>query len=184
MREPQFNFVPVELVREAKEKDGIMYRVTITANDQLYFPAETVNIFDLANRILKFFIDEQKKILGWTVMAESYTDISEFKITASMTNPYRKVALTPQGVASIAIKRFLNLLNIQTGVTRSKLPVRMYVDQKNRRDIYYIELNDSQYAKKKEVVGNTVSTETIEVTEDKEDSRQNPNETQFYGLEE
>jgi hypothetical protein len=137
MKAPTFTFVPEELLSDIPQEgsDGL-YKVTLTSNNQLYFNKETLEIYDLKNKFIKMHADKSKKALGWSILEDNIGDVSKLKNIRQLI-PDKKY-----GKGLVSVKKLLIYMGVKTEVTRPKMPVYVYRDQVNKKDVYYIMLNE------------------------------------------
>lgn len=130
-REAKFNFISEDLLT-AKKRDS-EYKVNINRSGMLYFPRETVNIYDLDKKWFKFYVDQDKKTLGWSLFQEG--DIDEFK-------KRRKLMITETGSGVISIQKCLKALGLgKPDHVMKDLRVRIYAGSYLQEEVQYVKLH-------------------------------------------
>lgn len=149
MRDPKFNFISEDLI-SLPAKENLIYKVSLIRGKQkfktsngsikeipsysLYFGKEVVNVYDLAGKRLKFYVDPQKKSIGWRIL--------EGNISLEELNTGRVVKPMTSGVWTVSITSLVNYAKIDIPATRSSIPVKTYKPQAEylSYDLSYIEL--------------------------------------------
>lgn len=129
MPAPKFNFIPE---RQLKAPEKTCMTVSIQKNNQLSFGRELINIYDLDKKFIEFYVDVEKKTLGWSIF-EHTEDISAMKTL-------RQIKQRKSGGCAISIGTLLKRMNADLDLHRPNLEVKIYSTPLLEKDIYYITL--------------------------------------------
>lgn len=81
MPAPKFNFIPERQITELEEKHNGYWLITFAKAEAtikgrtynkytLYFPQDMVHALELEGKYLRFFVDKEKKLIGWRIVTE------------------------------------------------------------------------------------------------------------------
>lgn len=138
MRPQKFNFEPVKKVN-AKRKSDCKRGFSVNFKYQyIYFPLSYVEKNNLEGQMIKWFVDVEKKALGWKVLHENHEslleDLKEYIKITRKNNQFR-----------FQIGRVLHTFNFKdTNLKFKDLEVNEYTDTCNSHyngKIHYLLLN-------------------------------------------
>lgn len=129
-REAKFNFMPVHTIDTHKNN-----KATVNVNKQgiITFSRQYVEENGLKGKYIKFYVDINKKTLGWQVIS-SFDELSDLK----KKKEYRKITISKIGSSIVSLVPILKKLN-PNGANYTKLTVDTYADTLFGK-IYYIKL--------------------------------------------
>lgn len=139
MRPPTFTFEPFKRVLIAK-KEARKRGVTVNLkHGYIVFPKAYIIDNGLDGRYLKWFVDIEKKALGWRIL--------EKERSLDALQDYFQLKKVPStGVYQLSIRRVLNAFNFSdTNATFSDLEVGTYISKQeyfNDGTLHYVMLTD------------------------------------------
>jgi len=126
---PKFNFIPYRQLNVPSETQN--YSATVSKSGFLQFSRFNIEIYDLAKKWFEFFVDTEKKALGWKLI-DKLPELSDLKL-------YRKLYISPKsGIGCIQIKSLLTKAGFQLPFHSIKLPVQIYKTGYLDSEINYI----------------------------------------------
>lgn len=147
MRQPAFTFEPFKKVaaeRKLERKRGFTVNLK---HGIITFPKSYIVDNGLDGKYLKWFIDVEKKALGWKILATE-SDLKELE-------DYIRIKSIPSnGIYQMSIKRVLNTFHFaDTNVTFKDLEVQKYLSKSNFYNdgvLHYVQLENPVPCKKRE----------------------------------
>ncbi len=119
------------------------YCAKIQKNGNLYFPPEVMRVYELDKKYFKFFIDVEKKTIGWQVL-EGSTKMEDL-------NDARQMNMNVDNKCGIfGIGKLLKRLGWQVGQAYEYIQVKKYEAPLYAHEIWYITLEDSYLIKKEQ----------------------------------
>lgn len=118
-KEARFNFIPVSASYKKTIKKAT---VTINKKKQIFFSNSYITNYGADNKFIKFFVDVNKKTLGWS-LSDSVDTFKDLKRKGS-----RRIKKNVSGVAVLQIKGVLNEMELPNKDYR-KLTINVYQDR-------------------------------------------------------
>ncbi len=126
---PKFSFVPEKQMNEERSEG---YRVSVRKNFILYFPSDVVKVYDLEGKYAKFYVDVQKRTLGWQII-EDKTELADLNAARLMKPQNPKTSAVTFGIGKI-----LKGLGFDKDDEFPNLEVRKYSEPLTKGDIWYV----------------------------------------------
>lgn len=124
----KYNFIPEHQLKEKRET--FSYTVSIFAGGALSFPNEVVRIYELDGKYVTFYVDKEKKLLGWSIV-EGNVELESLK-------KVRQLRKTVNGNVVISVRKLLKELGVDSKSYLS-LTVNTYTSTLHASPIYYVE---------------------------------------------
>ncbi len=137
---PKFNLIPASQLDKVSGQTE--YRVTIKKGNLLYIPKEVVEVYGLANKRAKFYLDTEKKVIAWKMLGPEYQDVSILKRGGDVK---KFTPNNPGGFVVLSLNSYIEILSIKNlEYPLSKIPVRTYKSSLIEGDMSYIDLKEAK----------------------------------------
>ena len=133
MRQPKFNFIPERQLSEGHQEGGF-FTASISSIGAISFNAEYKSVYELDNKYITFYVDTQKRTLGWKII-EGKTELIEL-------NHARQLNATNKPVITVSVIPLLRTLGWSKGEKYLKVPIQIYKNKDVEGEIHYIQLPD------------------------------------------
>lgn len=153
MKDPKFMFVSENLIESKSKGRESEYRVTLMRTDstvldkktgerkpttqyQIYFPKDVVFVYELAGKRIEFFVDIQKKAIGWKIQ-ENYEALETLQ-----DKRIKIIKPIPGGQWLGSVSKLVNYAKFDIPKTLSHLPVQKFVGPEylQKGEIHYIQI--------------------------------------------
>lgn len=130
-RQQKFNFVPI--TKHSRLSRGSQSFVSINNKGSINFNRACIEQYNLADRYIQFFVDVEKKVLGWQILDKPIYVFKDIK-----NKKYRLIKPSLWHTATLSIRNIMQEMDLY-GKTFNKLKINKYVDT-IYNTIYYVTL--------------------------------------------
>jgi len=145
---PKFNFIPESQLHDeyhayTPAKVSIIKSIA-TVKDRkhsifnLRFASETVKLYDLEDKFIKFYIDKEKRVLGWTLI-EGDTTLTD------LSHAHKLKKNQKSGSVIIGIGKLLKAAGLNIQESLKGLEVKKPKTPLMSHEIFYVEIPKPQY---------------------------------------
>ena len=131
-RPQKFNFIPV--TKHSRLSRGCQSFVSINNKGSIIFNRACIEQYNLKDKHIQFFIDVEKKILGWQIINGVY------ELKGIRNKKYRLIKPSHWHTATLSIRSIVQEMDLY-GTVFSKLKINKYVDT-IYNIIYYVTLKN------------------------------------------